>query len=103
MTKAKFDRVQCTRVPPISLRVCCFSVKKADPEAEVIKNKGGKRRDPKGYVDKKEKNKIKLRGNVDVWRNITVEQLAKGMKLDLGNVDIDAKWFRRRPNQCRLI
>lgn len=36
------------------------------------------------YSPKKSSNKIKTHGTVDVWRNISVQELAKAMDRDLG-------------------
>lgn len=83
--KNEFTHFQTKRIQSISLSACSGAVKKVpDPENEVIKNKGGKKRQYKGYVDKKENNRIKFRGSVEVWRNITVKELAEVLKLDLG-------------------
>lgn len=84
LAKNKFEHFQCTRIQPITLSAYSFVVKKTNSENEVIKNKGGKKRNYKGYVDRKEKSRIKYLGCADVWRNITVAQLAQAMKIELG-------------------
>lgn len=85
LAKNEFTHFQTKRIQSISLSACSGAAKKVtDPENEVIKNKGGKKRQYTGYVDKKEKSRIKFRGTVDVWRNITVRELAHTLKLDLG-------------------
>lgn len=54
-----------------------FAKKKINLETEVIKNRGKNR-------EKYENNKKKSLGVADVWRNITVEQLAEALNTDIG-------------------
>lgn len=86
LAQNKCEYFQCIRIQPIALSACSFVAKKVtpDPEKEVIKNKGGKKSKYGGYVDKKQINRIKFSATIDVWRNITVAELAKAFKVDLG-------------------